>query len=338
MFNMTQIETFHKSSIRAQPPASEIASAARILRDGGIVAFPTETVYGLGADAFNAQAVARVFEVKKRPRFDPLIVHIHDVAQLELVAESVPAGAWKLIRKFWPGPLTIVVPKRPAVADIVTAGLPNVGVRMPRHSVALELLRAAQTPIAAPSANLFGRISPTDAAHVREHLAGSVDMILDGGPCSVGIESTIVSFAGKVPMLLRPGGTPTEEIENLIGELCVPEPTSQMSASPGRSLRHYAPATPVVIATTPSILPGLRKGLLAFTPQPDYITRDFDVVEVLSHNGSLNEAACNLFAALRRLDQSKLDVIIAKKFPEQGLGRAINDRLSRASQSKRIEP
>ncbi len=314
---------------------ADCIKAAALIKSGGIVAFPTETVYGLGADCFNEKAVAGIFAVKERPSFDPLIVHIHDMNQLDILAENMPRAARILAETFWPGPLTIVVPKKASVPDIVTAGLPNVAVRMPNNRIALELIRHSGTPIAAPSANKFGRISPTCASHVREQLGSQVEIIIDGGPCSVGIESTIVSFVDKKPLLLRPGGVPVEEIEKTIGPIGKPEMNMYTHASPGRSLRHYSPRTPVFLGATPLILPGLRKGLLTFTPEPEYVISGFLVVETLSARGDLNEAACNLFAALHRLDHKNLDVIIAKKFPDVGLGVAINDRLIRASQPKR---
>lgn len=315
---------------------SEIIRAAGIIRNGGIVAFPTETVYGLGANALNATAVAKVFQAKQRPEFDPLIVHIHDVDQLPLIAESIPRQARILIRKFWPGPLTIVVPKTKCVPDIVTAGLPNVGIRMPNNPDALALIKESGVPVAAPSANKFGCISPTCAAHVREQLENSVDAILDGGNCSVGVESTIVSFAHEKPLLLRPGGLAIEEIENLIGPLSRPDPESLTDASPGRALRHYAPATPLNIGISPFRKSDLRKGILSFRTVASEKMNEYEAVEVLSESGDLNEAACNLFAAMRRLDLLNLDIIEATEFPSNGLGLAINDRLKRASQPRKI--
>lgn len=314
-----------------------IEYAAGIIRGGGLVAFPTETVYGLGADARNPRAVARIFAAKQRPRFDPLIVHIHDRAQLEEIAEPLPNDARKLTDKFWPGPLTIVVPKREAVPDIVTSGLPSVAVRMPRNRIALELIESAQTPVAAPSANKFGHISPTCAAHVREQFDKEIDMILDGGPCTVGVESTIIGFTADSPVLLRPGGIPLEDIRNVMGDVHVPPRNSLTNASPGRQLRHYAPVTPLAMGAAPLLLPGLRKGLLSFRPPSPHVTGEYAAIEVLSQKGDPAEAACNLFAALRKLDSMGLDVIVTSSVPNEGLGLAINDRLSRASQSRKRE-
>jgi L-threonylcarbamoyladenylate synthase len=307
--------------------------AAVLLRNGGIVAFPTETVYGLGASVFNEKAVARVFEVKGRPRFDPLIVHVSSPDQMSLLARAVPSGAQALIDQFWPGPLTLVLPKAPAVPELVTAGLPTVAIRMPRHPLALNLIERAGVPIAAPSANPFGHTSPTTARHVLDQMAGKVDMVLDGGDCSVGVESTIVSFATARPVLLRPGGLPVEDIEAIVGPLgVVAHDGNPAVVAPGMLPRHYAPRTPVKLISSGESWPpnaGERVGWLAFQKSPGPPSQV--AVEVLSAEGDLREAAVNLFAALRRLDALGLDVILAQTVPDAGLGRAINDRLLRAT-------
>jgi L-threonylcarbamoyladenylate synthase len=344
----------------ADMPAScvtsgEIARAAATLRAGGLAAFPTETVYGLGANALDERAVARVFEVKGRPRFDPLIVHIADTVWLNRIVAEFPPQAAELTRRFWPGPLTLVLPKTDLVPDLVTAGSSCVAVRMPNHPVALELLRQADLPVAAPSANLFGRISPTTAAHVRDQLGDTVDLILEGGPCAVGVESTVVQLAPEGPLLLRPGGITSEELEAVIGPISIPAPSenparhdaAELLLSPGRLPQHYAPRTPLILADAGDDLAacadsaaashvaeaaprsGLRIGLLALRP-PDRSER-FAQMEILSAAGDLREAASRFFAALRRLDAAGLDLIIAELFPEQGLGRALNDRLRRAA-------
>jgi L-threonylcarbamoyladenylate synthase len=322
---------------------TQIDRAAAILRAGGLVAFPTETVYGLGADALNESAVARVFEVKGRPRFDPLIMHVAGIEWIPRLTTDFPPLARQLAEKFWPGPLTLVLPKSSAVPDLVTAGGPTVAVRVPDHPVALRLLRAADLPIAAPSANLFGRISPTCAEHVREQLGQSIDLILDGGPCRVGVESTVLQLTPQGPVLLRPGGTTQEELEKLIGSVQLardsrPDFEAAPLVSPGTLAQHYAPRTALVIQTdeTADVLgsepamPG-RVGLLAF--REPKATERFAQVEVLSRTGDLHDAAANLFAALRRLDAAGLDLIIAESVPEVGLGRAVNDRLRRAAHS-----
>ena len=305
---------------------------AEIIRNGGVVAFPTETVYGLGADAFNPMATARVFEIKNRPSFDPLIVHIADLDEMSRLATVIPLSAEKLIKRFWPGPLTIVLPKKEEVPDIVTAGLPTVAIRMPRHPIALQLIREACRPIAAPSANPFGYVSPTTADHVREQLGDRVDLILDGGPCEVGLESTILSFSEGEPRLLRPGGLPLEEIESIIGRVDVGSTEEENPLSPGRFPKHYAPRTPIVIEEwkeDPETYQDKKVGLLAF--QEAKASFPFHHAEWLSPRGDLREAAANLFAALRRLDALNLDLILAEAVPEVGLGRAIMDRLRRAS-------
>jgi L-threonylcarbamoyladenylate synthase len=310
-------------------PSSQIKKAAVILKKGGVVAFPTETVYGLGANAFDATAVARIFEIKGRPRFDPLIVHIGSLQQAKSLVADFPLKARELARRFWPGPLTLVLPKTERVPDIVTAGLPTVAIRMPDHPLTLALIRQADTPLAAPSANPFGRVSPTTAEHVREQLGQDVDMVLDGGPCRVGIESTILSLVDGKPMLLRAGGVVVEDIEAVVGPVLRPHSDPDRPMAPGQLARHYAPRTPLVLRTDDPPTDGRRIGLLSFQGPPT--TLGFTAVEVLSPGGSLREAAANLFAALHRLDNVGLDLIIAEAVPDTGLGLAINDRLRRAS-------
>jgi len=313
-----------------------IEFASKIIRSGGLVAFPTETVYGLGADATNPDAVAKIYEAKNRPSFDPLIVHIADLSQLQSIVLSIPPKAQLLIDKFWPGPLTLVLPKKPIIPDIVTAGLPGVGIRMPANEIARQLISASRTPIAAPSANKFSQISPTTAEHVREQLSENIDFIIDGGPCSVGVESTIVSFMQPDPLLLRPGGLPMEEIEELIGPLLIPGKLDCTNASPGRSLRHYAPLTRLLIVENLYDIPAnLNVGLLSFGPVENQ--DNFQRIETLSKHGDLREAACNLFAAMRKLDAAKLDLIVTRLVPDVGIGKAINDRLKRACTNRNRE-
>ena len=304
----------------------DIHKAAKIIKQGGLVAFPTETVYGLGADATNPAAVARIFETKDRPTFDPLIVHVPGLAQAEKLAASFPEGARRLAKRFWPGPITLVVPKTSAIPDLVTAGLPSVALRVPDHPTALELLAECGQPLAAPSANRFGQVSPTTASHVKGSLGDRVDLVLDGGPCRVGVESTIVSFLSDPPLLLRPGGISTEEIEVLVGPLGKPPKDEGSPPAPGRLSDHYATKTPLYLGRDPG--KGRRGFLgLAMPENPD----DYERIEVIASNGDLREAAANLFAAMRRLDAGGLDAIVASRAPEEGLGRAINDRLLKAS-------
>ena len=315
----------------------EVAEAAASLRAGGVVAFPTETVYGLGANAFDARAVARVFEIKRRPRFDPLIVHVSSVEEARSIVMDFPRAARELAARFWPGPLTLVLPKGPRIPDIVTAGLPNVAVRIPDHPLALALIRETDAPLAAPSANPFGRISPTTAEHVRKQLGRDMDRVLDGGPCRVGIESTILSLVGRRPVLLRAGGVSVEDIEAVTGPVSKTAGRSDRPSAPGQLPQHYAPRTPLAFhgeADLPT--DELRVGLLSF--REPATAQGFAAVEVLSTTGDLKEAAANFFASLHRLDSLDLDLIVAEAVPDTGLGLAINDRLRRAARgSGRVE-
>lgn len=314
----------------------DIQLAADRLRRGGVVAFPTETVYGLGASALDPAAVARIFEIKHRPRFDPLIVHlahVDDADRLALGFDEHPL-ARRLAERFWPGPLTLVLPRRGNVPDLVTAGLPSVALRLPSHPIALALIRAVALPIAAPSANRFGRVSPTAARHVLDELGDQVDLVLDGGPCTVGVESTVLSLVHPQPTLLRPGGTPVEEIESIIGPIARPSHDPARPASPGQLSQHYAPRTPLRLLPPPSEPTGRdRTALLTLTAPSAAVAAGFAHVQTLdpSGRGDLGIAAANLFAALRRLDALGLDRIVAEPVPDHGLGRAINDRLRRAA-------
>lgn len=316
------------------PIDSVIAEAATVIRSGGLVAFATETVYGLGADATNPLAVARIFEAKRRPSFDPLIVHAEDEAHARQCVTTWPVEARALAETFWPGPLTLVLPRATSVVpDIVAAGLPTVAVRVPDHPIALALIAASGTPIAAPSANLFGTVSPTTAGHVRESLGDRVDIVLDGGPCRAGVESTIISLVTGRAVLLRPGATPIEAVEETIGPIERPSAAPEGSArpeAPGMLSRHYATQTPLYfVGHAPESMIPERCGRLLLAPSAE--PTQFGAMEVLSQDGSLREAAANLFAAMRRLDSQNLDAIIADEFPDAGLGVAINDRLRRAA-------
>jgi len=305
---------------------TDLAAAAAHLRAGRLVAFPTETVYGLGADATNPSAVAGIYAAKGRPDFNPLIVHVPDVAGARRIA-LMDDRAERLAAAFWPGALTLVLPLRPeaGIAPAVTAGLDTIALRVPAHPLARALLAAAGLPLAGPSANPSGRVSPTTAAHVRDGLGAKVAMVLDGGPCPVGLESTIVSLAGDKPRLLRPGGVPAEAVEALTGPL--ERPTGGIAVSaPGMLESHYAPAAPVRLnATAPLDRP---EALLAFGPD---VPAGFARVLSLSPTGDLAEAAHNLFAHLRRLDEDGTEAIAVMPIPGHGLGAAINDRLRRAA-------
>ena len=313
--------------LSADDPAA-IAEAADLIRGGGLVAFPTETVYGLGANALDARAVARVFEAKARPSFDPLIVHVASLAELPRVAQPTDSRVQLLAERFWPGPLTLVLPRQPEVPDIVTSGRDTVGVRVPGHPAAHALLVAARTPIAAPSANPFGYVSPTTAAHVAERLGAVVDLILDGGPCRVGVESTILLLTVDPPVVLRPGGVSREQLEATLGRRPDLGSADGKPLAPGQLPKHYATRTRLRILDDPLAPATGRVGLLAFAPRAP---GGFAAVEVLAEDGSLATAAANLFAALRRLDALSLDLIVAESCPETGLGLAIMDRLRRAA-------
>jgi L-threonylcarbamoyladenylate synthase len=316
-------------------PANEAAAAdaARCLRDGGLVAFPTETVYGLGADASNAGAIARLYEAKGRPAFNPLIAHVGDLEAARQIADF-DAQAILLAKAFWPGPLTLVLPKAPgcAVVDLATAGLDTIAVRVPAHPVARQILRAFGGPVVAPSANLSGHVSPTTAAHVQNDLEGRIDLIVDGGAVEVGIESTIVGCFDS-PMLLRPGGVPRSEIERVLGRTLLRPPDETNSDSgqplaPGMLASHYAPRTKVRLNAD-----RLEAGevLLAFGPHGiPGVDAPSDVMN-LSPRGDLNEAAANLFGYLRALDGRRARAIAVMPIPHHGLGEAINDRLRRAA-------
>ncbi len=316
-------------------PAGEaaVAAAARSLAEGGLVAFPTETVYGLGADAGNAAAIARLYQAKGRPAFNPLIAHVGDLGAAQRFARF-DATALLLAQAFWPGPLTLVLPKTTdcAVVDLATAGLDTVAIRVPAHPVAREILRAFGGPVVAPSANLSGHVSPTTAAHVQSDLSGRIDLIVDGGPVAVGVESTIVGCFEE-PMLLRPGGLPRGEIERVLGRALLRPPPdadndSGQPLAPGMLASHYAPRTPVRLNAS-SVAPG--EALLAFgSPAIPGVDAAIAVMN-LSARGDLQEAAANLFGYLRSLDTKGAQAIAVMPVPAHDLGEAINDRLRRAA-------
>jgi L-threonylcarbamoyladenylate synthase len=319
-------------------PAGEaaVAAAARSLAEGGLVAFPTETVYGLGADAGNATAIARLYQAKGRPAFNPLIAHLSDLGAAQRIAHF-DATALLLAKAFWPGPLTLVLPKTTdcAVADLATAGLDTIAVRLPAHPVAREILRAFGGPVVAPSANLSGHVSPTTAAHVQSDLSGRIDLIVDGGPVAVGVESTIVGCFEEL-RLLRPGGLPRGEIERVLGRALVQAPQdadndSGQPLAPGMLASHYAPRTAVRLNAS-SVEPG--EALLAFGPAAVPGVDAARSVMNLSARGDLNEAAANLFGYLRTLDTKGAHRIAVMPVPGHELGEAINDRLRRAATAR----
>lgn len=307
---------------------ASIEKALAILRRGDIVAFPTETVYGLGADALNPYAVAKIFEVKKRPKFDPLIVHIGDRQWLSTFAGHVPAEVIRLTDRFWPGPLTVILPKRSIIPDIVTAGLTTVGIRMPSHPVALNLIKALQKPIAAPSANPFGYMSPTKAGHVVKMLKDRLPLILDGGDSVFGIESTIISCRDGRIHIHRHGAITAEELEEVVGEVSEKREDGTCE-SPGELPFHYAPSKPLKIITSMDEIRNSSASLLAF--RKPSVKPGVKHVRVLSPEGDLREAAANFFSYLIELDSHDVDIIYAEKIPEQGIGKAMMERLRKAS-------
>jgi L-threonylcarbamoyladenylate synthase len=308
-----------------QPDDAGIAAAVEALEAGRLVAFPTETVYGLGADATADRAVAAIFAAKQRPSFNPLIVHVAETAMAEALARF-DERAKHLARRFWPGPLTLVLPRAAAcpVSLLASAGLPTIAVRIPRHPVAAQLLRRFGRPVAAPSANPSGRLSPTTAAHVAAALGDSVGLILDGGPTEIGLESTIVDLSGLKPVLLRPGGLAEEEIAAVVGPLAPPD-LAHGPKAPGMLASHYAPRLALRLGATTV---AADEALLAFGREVPPGAR---AMLNLSAAGDLVEAAANLFAFLHRLDESGASAIAVMPVPERGLGRAINDRLRRAA-------
>ncbi|MCX2743612.1 L-threonylcarbamoyladenylate synthase [Mangrovivirga sp. M17] len=308
----------------------DIQKAVNTLKKGGLVAIPTETVYGLAANAFDPEAVTGIFEAKQRPSFDPLIVHTDTLEKVKSFTTHIPEKARILAEKFWPGPLTLVLEKQNIIPDIVSSGLTTVGVRMPNHPLTRELLSLIDFPVAAPSANPFGYISPTTAEHVAAQLSDKVDYILDGGECKVGIESTIIGFENDEPVILRLGGLSIDEIENVVGKVDVMPHSSSNPKAPGMLKSHYAPKKKFYLGNINELLkehPGKEVGVLTFKPMntghPYYFA--------LSENGDMHEAAANLFSLMRKLDNSPIEAIIAERVPDTGLGKAINDRLSRAS-------
>jgi L-threonylcarbamoyladenylate synthase len=304
--------------------------AATILKGGHLVGIPTETVYGLAANALDAQSVARIFEAKNRPFFDPLIVHIGRKEQMFNYATEIPETALRLADFFWPGPLTLVLKRSTLIPDIVTAGLDSVGLRCPNHPLTLELLGQLNFPLAAPSANPFGYISPTCAQHVMDQLGNAVDAVLDGGSCAVGVESSIVQcFSNGEVVLLRQGGVPLEHLEDCLGrKIVVQNNSSSNPTAPGMLLSHYAPKAPMIRGDIHALLQAhadKNTAYLSFSnmyPGPGIC---------LSPQASLTEAAANLFKAMRELDRMNFDLIVTEIFPDEALGKAINDRLSRAA-------
>jgi L-threonylcarbamoyladenylate synthase len=333
-----------------KPEIEKIRIAADFIKKGGLVAFPTETVYGLGADALNAKAVLALFEAKKRPLDNPPIVHVGEVENVYKLTEKVPSEAEMLMRKFWPGPLTLIFKRSNVVPSVTVAGLDTIAIRMPRHNVALALLRESKCPIAAPSANLAGKPSPTCANHVLEDLNGRIDAVLDAGPTHIGVESTVLDLTVDPPQILRPGGTPYEDLKRILGRvelhpvaIADREVTIEKARSPGVKHKHYAPNAEVVLVEgEPSKIAGKVKALVDFYKQENkkvgVLTTDenfgyyrADVVKSLGSRKNLTVIANNLFRLLREFDSEKVDVIIAEGLPLEGLGLAVMNRLRKAA-------
>ncbi|GCE46713.1 L-threonylcarbamoyladenylate synthase [Thermosporothrix hazakensis] len=339
----------------AQPDAAIIERAATILRGEDVVVFPTETVYGLGADVFRPKAVERIFAAKERPYSDPLIAHIIDEQMLVRLTASIPPLVHELARHFWPGPLTLILPAAPEVPRTVTAGLDTVAVRMPSHPIARALIRAMNSPIAAPSANRFMHVSPTTAQHVYQDLAGRVPLILDAGPCAVGVESTILDLCAEVPTILRPGGVSLEALQAVLPDVQVAKkrPTADEGTamkSPGQMLIHYSPHVPAYLfeGSDEQVRAAMQREAARYSAQGKQVgvliaTED---IVTFQHSGlhsyaagslkAPEEVAARLFAGLRTLEDAGVDVILCRNFPEKGLGRAVRDRLLKATGGKII--
>ncbi|MDY6332655.1 MAG: L-threonylcarbamoyladenylate synthase [Fibrobacter sp.] len=312
------------------PPWTSVSEAARLLKEGEVVAIPTETVYGLAGNAFEPKALAKIFAAKERPTFDPLIVHIADIAQLTDIAKNIPDSAYKLAEAYWPGPMTIILPKKDCIPDLCTSALPSVAVRFPSHPIAQAIIKESGLPLAAPSANLFKHVSPTTAEHVAAQLADRIAGIVDGGPCSVGVESSIISLVGE-PTVMRPGAITPEMFKAILGEVKIKESTSkpgQPMLAPGQCDTHYRPQVPLYYGEVPAgyTLPE-HTVRIAFGTQTGPIPATVN----LSATGDMVEATSKLYAFMHDLDKSEYDLILVDPIPNKGIGIALNDRLKRAS-------
>jgi L-threonylcarbamoyladenylate synthase len=315
--------------------STDISKAVELLNNEELVAIPTETVYGLAGNIFSEKAVKAIFETKERPFFNPLIVHIPNINYLDTIVETIPEKAKLLAEAFWPGPITLVLKKKSIIPDLITSGKDTVAVRIPNHPTTLELLNQLEFPLAAPSANPFNRISPTKAEHVESYFKDKIKMVLDGGACKSGIESTIIGFENGEPIIYRLGSTPIEAIEAVVGTIEVKNKKEAAPDAPGMLERHYAPKTKTILTShlkeAVEANKNLRIGLLTYN---DILNDDAIYFKiVLSEGKNLEEAASKLYDALHQLDQQDLDLIIAERLPDYGLGKSINDRLTRATKS-----
>ena len=314
--------------------SNDIDLAINILNNEGVIGFPTETVYGLAGNMHSTKAINAIFEIKKRPKFNPLIVHISNLNDLDKIAVNIPMKAIELGRFFWPGPLTLLLDKHSSISDLITAGKPTVAVRIPNHQMALSLLDAIDFPLAAPSANPFGAISPTTAKHVADYFPSELEVVLDGGNCENGIESTIVGFENEKVIIYRLGAIAIEEIEAVIGKTEIYISTDNVPIAPGMLKKHYAPKTNFVltdnIENEIAKYKNLKIGVLSFSNH--YASKSIISLKILSKDKNLKEASKKLYAMMHQLDKENLDIIIAEKFDEVGLGKSINDRLLRAAE------
>ena len=308
---------------------TDLQKAKALLEKGELVAIPTETVYGLAGNALNVDAVTKIFQVKDRPQFDPLIVHVQSLESAKKYVEAIPPKAELLVQQFWPGPLTILLNRKSIIPDLVTSGLSTVGIRCPDHTLARTLLASISFPLAAPSANPFGYISPTRPEHVNEQLGNKISYILDGGTCQVGIESTIIGFEEDHPIIYRMGGLSIEAIELVVGKVSVQLHSTSNPTSPGQLKSHYAPTKKVILGNIPTLLKQYNQTKSAILSYQTNFKSTYQFI--LAPSGKLEEAAQNLFSGLRELDKMPVDIILAELVPEIGLGKAINDRLKRAA-------
>lgn len=316
--------------------SKDIDKAIEILKADDLVAIPTETVYGLAGNIFSEEAIRKIFQLKQRPLFNPLIVHTHSMNEVEKFVKHMPDKAKELAAVFWPGSLTMVMEKNPIIPDLITSGKNTVAVRIPNHPVVLNLLQKLDFPLAAPSANPFGCISPTSPQHVENYFGEKLSMVLDGGECANGIESTIIGFENDEPVLYRLGSIALEDIIEVIGEIKIKNKKEVAPDAPGMLERHYAPETSTFLVDDVLSFvadhPEKKIGVLSF--KNAYDRSNIHTLEVLSSSGSLKEAAANLYATLHKLDQLDLDIIVAERMPDHNLGKSINDRLERATKSK----
>lgn len=313
--------------------SKDISKAVALLNQEKLVAIPTETVYGLAGNIFSEKAIDSIFKTKQRPLFNPLIVHIPSIDYLESIVARIPEKAKLLAEVFWPGPITLVLKKKEVIPDVITAGKDTVAVRIPNHPMTLELLKQLDFPLAAPSANPFNRISPTSAEHVESYFKNDIKMVLDGGTCTSGIESTIIGFENDEPIIYRLGSTSIEDIENIVGSVEIKNKKNSVPNAPGMLARHYAPNTKTILVTDISDaikqFQGKNIGILAFENEIKNKAIKFQIV--LSKTGNVSEAATNLYSALHQLDEQDLDIIIAERLPNHDIGKSINDRLQRAT-------